>query len=299
MKVITTRDAGLSDTRDPARAGTMARLAMAVALACAAGSACAADWSDAFIGYTYGQKFKEPGSSADVAKHVFTLQYVGGYKYGVNFFTVDMLKSDSNNPADGPTVSQTSNRGAQETYAVFNTTFSASKVSGTPVAYGPVKDVGLQLGFDFNSKNDSFGAGLIKLIGGPKVQFDVPGLLTLGLFYYKEYNNNALVGKNVDFDAAPRLATVWAFDFQAGLPTVFKGWATYTGAKGKDGFGGDTAPETWLETGYLVDVGSLAGTPKTFYAGVGYQYIKNKFGNKASLAGTKVSAPSLKAEIHF
>jgi hypothetical protein len=46
-------------------------------------------------------------------------------------------------------------------------------------------------------------------------------------------------------------------------------------------------------------VGSAAGTPKTFYAGFGYQYIKNKFGNPSSLAGTKVSAPSLKAEYHF
>lgn len=41
------------------------------------------------------------------------------------------------------------------------------------------------------------------------------------------------------------------------------------------------------------------GKPKTFYAGLGYQYIKNKFGNQPSLPGTKVSAPSLRFEAHF
>ena len=78
-------------------------LVTAFALASAAPMpANAAEWSDTFIGYTYGAKFKQPGSDADVTKNVATLQYVGGYKYGVNFFNVDMLKSDHNNPAAGP-----------------------------------------------------------------------------------------------------------------------------------------------------------------------------------------------------
>ena len=273
-----------------------------------AGVAHAADWSDAYIGYAYGTKFKDPGSAADVKKHVVTLQYVGGYKYGVNFFTLDMLKSDINNPASGGQVTPvtiTSSRGAQEVYVVYNNTLSFGKLSGKPVAFGPVRDVGFQAGFDFNSKNDTFGAGLIKLIAGPKLEFDVPGLLTLGLFYYKENNNDAIApaigagSGNVNFDAAPRLATVWNFGFGAGLPAVFKGWANYTGKKGKDGFGNDTAAETWLETSLLWDVGSAMGKPKTFYAGVGYQYIHNKFGNQPTLPGTKVSSPSVQFEVHF
>jgi hypothetical protein len=75
---------------------------------------------------------------------------------------------------------------------------------------------------------------------------------------------------------------------------VFKGYANFTRSKGKN-----TAPETWLESSLLWDVGSLAGSPKTYYAGVGYQYIHNKFGNQSTLAGTKVSAPELKLEVHF
>ena len=33
--------------------------------------------------------------------------------------------------------------------------------------------------------------------------------------------------------------------------------------------------------------------------GLGYQYIKNKFGNQPSLPGTKVSSPSIQLEAHF
>ncbi len=272
---------------------------IALLLAGAAGAASAADWSDAYIGYTYGEKYKEPGNAADVQKDILTLSYVGGYKYGVNFFTLDMLTSDNKNPAHGSSTGSPSERGAQEVYVVYSNTLSLSKVTGKPMKFGPIRDIGIQAGFDYNSKNDTFGAGLIKYIAGPKVEFDVPGLLTLGLFYYKENNNNGISGKDVSFDPTYRVATVWSFNFDAGLPAVFKGFANYTGEKGKDGFGGDTAAETWLDTGLLWDVGSAAGTPKTFYAGVGYQYIKNKFGNQPSLAGSKISTPQIKLEAHF
>jgi nucleoside-specific outer membrane channel protein Tsx len=269
------------------------KLACAVSLTLIAGVAQSAAWSDASIGLTYGTKFKEPGNAAEVKKSIVTLQYVGGFKYGVNFFTLDMLKSDVNNPA------RNSPRGAQEVYVVYSNTLSLGKLGGSPVKFGPVRDVAWQTGFDFNSKNDAFGAGLVKLIAGPKIEFDVPGLLTLGLLYYKENNNNSFAGKNVHFDGTARLAAVWSFPFQAGTPAVFKGFANFTGAKGLDGGGAQTSPETWLDSAVLWDIGSVAGTPKTFYAGIGYQYIKHKFGNRASLPGTKVSAPELKFEAHF
>src|SRR5262245_34319774 len=110
------------------RVWTSSALVAASLLAVAHAPVHAADWSDAYIGYTYGTKFKEPGSDADVKKHVVTLQYVSGYKYGVNFFTLDMLKSDENNPASGGSLATSSSRGAQEVYVVYNHTLSLGKV---------------------------------------------------------------------------------------------------------------------------------------------------------------------------
>jgi hypothetical protein len=268
-------------------------LATAIVAATLSPIANSAIWSDSFIGLTQGTKFKEPGSPVEVEKTVVTLQYVGGYKYGVNFFSVDMLQSDHQDPAKGPTIATPSGRGAQEVYATYSNTLSFGKL-GANTKFGPIRDIGFQGGFDFNSKNDTFGAGLVKFIAGPKVEFDVNGLLTLGLLYCKENNNNGFTGKDVNFDGTGRLATVWNFNYDWSVPVTFKGWATYTQNKGLG-----TAPETWLESSLLLDLAQVTGQPKTFYAGVGYQYIKNKFGNQPSFPGTKVNAPSLKMEIHF
>ena len=54
----------------------------------------AADWSDTFVGYRYGSQFAEPAIAGDIAKNIFQLTHVSGYKYGVNFFNVDFLKFD-------------------------------------------------------------------------------------------------------------------------------------------------------------------------------------------------------------
>ena len=83
-------------------------------------------------------------------------------------------------------------------------------------------------------------------------------------------------------------------------PAIFKGFVAITGEKGKDGFGNDTATETLLRTSVQWDLGGLAGLSKgTFFAGVGYEYWKNKFGNQPSVPGSKTSAPTLHAEWHF
>src|SRR4051794_26996721 len=131
---------------------TRSRVAFAAILATAALGAQAAEWSDAYLGFTSGAKFHEPGSEADVHKNVLTLEYVGGYKYGANFFTLDMLSSDARNPATGGSLDTPSARGAQEVYVVYNNTLSLTKATGSKVAYGPVRDVGLQAGFNYNAK---------------------------------------------------------------------------------------------------------------------------------------------------
>jgi len=259
------------------------------------GAAGAATWSDASIGYRYGTGYMEPGSPNDVVKHILNFTWVGGYKYGVNFFTVDMLHSNDKNPAIGGTT-----RGAHEIYAIYNNTISMSALKGSDVKFGPFKDIGFQAGFDYNSKNDAFGAGLYKIILGPKLTVDAPGLLQTGLFAVKEYNNNGIVGGNVNFDTAWRWGTVWGFNFNAGLPAVFKGFVNFTGPKGKDGFGGQTKTETLLNAALMWDVGAAAGMKDTVYAGFGVEYWKNKFGNNAAvLAGSKYTTGTFNIEVKF
>src|SRR5450631_1833893 len=130
----------------------------------------ASDWSDTYIGYRYGHDFREPFNPNDIAKEIGSLTHASGYKYGSNFFNIDLLKSNNQDLASG------GGGGAQEVYVVYRTTLSGSAVFGTPLKFGGIiRDIGLTAGFDYNAKDDQFSARVYKFAIGPKFSFDVPG----------------------------------------------------------------------------------------------------------------------------
>ena len=281
-----------------------------ILLAACVSQAQASEWSDTFIGYRYGTSFREPANTNEIAKNIFSLTHASGYKYGTNFFTVDMLKSDSNDPASG--AFQGANPGgAQEVFAVYRHTLSFSKVSGSSMKFGPVRDVGAVLGFDFSSKNDDFGARVRRPLGGLSVSLDVPGFWNVGVLYQGERNHNGIVPlignppgmtSDVHFKNTWRLETSWSIPFHAGIPAKFGGFLNYVAPKGNDGFGAATKAELLTEVSVLFDVGSLAGQKDTFYAGVGYQYWRNKFGNDSradATGGATAKVPQVLVEAHF
>jgi hypothetical protein len=275
------------------------RLAAALAVAgtaFAAQPAAAADWSDTWAGIRYGKDFREPFNTEDIAKTIYVLQHVSGYKYGTNFFNVDILRSDDKDPAAGG-----GSGGAQEVYVVYKNTVSFSAVTGSPKKMGVIRDFGWEFGMDLNSKNDAFGARVQKFMTGPVMMFDVPGFLNVGLLYIDEKNRNGFANTNVNFDATYRLAAAWGIPVKA-INSVFKGFLTYTGEKGNDGFGVATKPETLLDMSLMFDAGSLAGKKETFYVGVGYQYWQNKFGSDDKLdptGGSTAKVPQILFEAHF
>lgn len=78
---------------------------------------------------------------------------------------------------------------------------------------------------------------------------------------------------------------------------IFPGFFTYSGAKGKDGFGDEIKLETLLDAVRMADVGSLAGKRDTVFAVVGHEYWQNKFGaNHARAPGANTSTGMRKAE---
>ncbi|MDQ7989816.1 MAG: hypothetical protein REI09_09315 [Candidatus Dactylopiibacterium sp.] len=271
-------------------------MASAVALSLLAAPAHAADWSDTAISYRYGTDFSEPGIARDVRKNILGLTHVSGFKYGSNFFNVDILASDKADPANNSTA------GAQEVYVVYANQLHYSKITGNKIAFGPVTDFAWQTGFDLNSKDTAFAPRVRKLITGPVVKFGgALGWADLGVLLYKEKNHNGIVGKDVDFKPTYRIAAAWGLTFDAGpVPLKFNGFANYTGKKGKDGFGNETDPETWADAFLMVDVGKLTtGKKDTFLAGVGYELVKGKFGSQHGSTGSLTRTPMIKAEWHL
>lgn len=278
---------------------------LSIACLCLTGTAAhAANWSDTSISWRTGNDYREPFNPKDIKKNIFALTSVSGYNYGTNFFNVDLLLSDKNDPAS---LTQTS--GAQEAYVVYRHTLDLAKVSGTSMKFGPVNSVGLTAGFDVNTKNDvGYNSRKRMLVLGPTLMWDVPGHLNTSLLLLNE--------SNAPSGAFPPISTVtgrYTYKTHAmltadwGIPVTslvsFEGFANFIATKGKDEVGNDTGAETNIDVQLMLDAGAAMGHAKNvFKVGIEYQYWRNKFGNTSATTGGQgyvAKTPMLRAEYHF
>ncbi|MFC5512429.1 outer envelope protein [Massilia jejuensis] len=271
-------------------------------LSCAA--AGAADWSDTSISWRYGTRFAEPFNPEHIKKHIFALTHASGYKYGSNFFNVDLLQSDETDPA-----SLTQDEGAQEAYVVYRHTLDIGALRGSEMRYGPVKGVGLTFGFDWNTKNDvGYNSRKRMLVAGPTLMWDVPGFLNTSVLVLRE--SNAPSGafppiSNVNgryrFDTHAALALNWALPVAERVS--FEGYGLFIGAKGRDEVGNGTGAETNVDMALMYDASAHFGQPKNrVRLGLEYQFWNNKFGNTRATTGgrgQRASTPMVRAEYHF
>ncbi|THC45754.1 outer envelope protein [Massilia sp. Mn16-1_5] len=275
-----------------------------VTMALAAGFAStsqAADWSNTSLAYRTGSRFAEPFNQEDIRKDILQLTHASGYTYGTNFVNLDVLLSDKTDPS-----SKGASSGAQEFYVVYRHTLEWGKITGKALGFGPVRDVGLTAGFDLNTKNDAgYNSKKRMLVAGPTFAFDVPGLLNVGIYGLWESNAPYSTFTQVStpryrYDTHPMLGAVWAFPLGS-TRLSFEGYANFIGAKGKNEFGRDTAPETNIDMQLMYDVGTLVDAkPKRFRAGLAYQYWRNKFGNDSrTIAGATARTPMVKAQYQF
>ncbi|CAE6823780.1 hypothetical protein R70006_06816 [Paraburkholderia domus] len=270
-------------------------------------------WNDTYIGYRVGTDFYYPGvrtqsgAPAKITQNIGFLTTTGGFRYGSYAFNVDYLVSSMANPEAGPTnqygYPTPGSGGAQEVYSVGRVEFSASKIFGRPFSYGFIRDFGLTVGYEFGTKNDAYAERARMVVLGPTIEFSVPhGFWNVTLGVRTESNHDGITNVEVHFNPAVHLESSWLYPFRLGpVPLVFKGFASLTGPKGKDGFGVNTTTEFLTRVSLLADVGSFAGHPRTAYAGIGYEYWHNMYGTPSSEqpGTTQTSCPMFVAEIHF
>jgi hypothetical protein len=287
---------------------TVSKISAAALLVVASAAGHAADWSDTSIGYRTGSKFAEPFGSNDIKKDIVNLTHVSGYKYGSNFFNVDLLLSDSKDPS-----AIGSGNGAQEVYIVYRNTVDLAKVGGPDIKFAGVRGSGLTVGFDANAKTDvGYNSKKRMFVAGPTIFVDVPGFLNVSLLVLKESNqptgwsffsNSTFSVPRYSYKTHPMLTAAWGIGLSQSLPLSFEGFANFISSKGANEFGGATAPETNIDAQVMLDVGAVSGGAKgVFKVGIEYQYWKNKFGNPSSGAagnGAFAKTPMLRAEYHF
>ena len=277
----------------------LAALAVATAFATSMDKVSAEDYSDTSIGWRYGTKFGEPFEGNDIHKNIIDFQHASSYKYGTNFFNVDLLMSDKHDPSDGIQ----GHEGAHEAYLLYRNTIDIGKVLDREFKYGGViRGFGATLGFDLNTKNDGYGAKKRMLVAGPTLMMDVPGFLNISVYELWESNAPNAIQNRYNYDPHPVLDISWGIPI-GDSPFIWQGYADFIASKGKDEFGGDTAPETQIDTQIMLDVGRVLGGPKnTFKVGLEYEYWRNKYGNNhngPAGSGAFAKTPMVRAEYHF
>jgi hypothetical protein len=263
------------------------------------GEASAQIFQDNALEYRYGTAFKEPGvaNGGDIKKSILNFTHVDGDKWGSDFFSVDFLISAGNDPAVG-----TTDVGAQEVYAVYRRDFSYNKLTGSKGGWGPIADIGFQIGGDLNSKNTSFGPEKRLVVAGPYIAWAVPvGFLQTSFEVCHEWNQNGIVGTAVDFDTTFCFESAWSFPFTvAGHTVKFNGFFNVVAPKGRDGFGNQTRTEILTRPEIVMDISQFFHRKNFMDVGFAYEYWLNKFGNDHdTVPGSLANTPMFVGRVHF
>lgn len=203
----------------------------------------AATFSTTNIQYLYGTSYE----LGDEKRSIITLEHVNAWKYGDNFFFVDIENSDRTG-----TATQTGY------YAEISPRFSLSAMTGQKMSFGIVKDVLITTTLEA-------GGGFHSYLYGVAVDLNV-----LPVFQINYYIRNEITAPT---DLGSQLTLVWLAPFEAGpVSMVFEGFFDYA-------WGNDPS-ESNIIAGprLLADVGKAWGAPGTLQAGIEYQIWRNKFG---------------------
>ena len=246
----------LKKTRVPApptqpRWRTTAHILALSLLASVSMTSQAAEWSTTNVQALYGDGYK----LGDQSMAIMTLEHANGWKYGDNFFFVDV---------SNPTAKGTSY------YAEFSPRLSLGKIGGKDMSFGIVKDVlvagTLEMGEDLRAS--LIGVGLA--LNLPRFAFADFNL------YYRKSERDWLA---VQTDSGAQVTIDWLLPFTlGGQKLAFEGFADY--AWGEKGGSAPKADNLVAGPRLLVDVGNWFGAPGTLQAGIEHQIWRNKYGVK-------------------
>ena len=276
--------------------------------------------NDNTISYSYQFNATDPGVRGKFGKNVFSFTHFDVWAMGTNFFTIDLLKSPLQDPASG------GNAGATEIYGLFRSTLGLNQLTGTKnFSMGPLNNVSLEVGADFNTMNTTLAPAKKSLVAGLQFSFGLPykGFFNISPLYFKEWNHNSFntpaAAQSTEFNGTWAVETVYAMPLgfmPEAVPLTFSGRAALYGPKGTGSpliastIANKTVTTLNSEQRLTLDVGKMAfGASKADLVSVfvAYRYWTNKFGiseaNSPVCAGTlgscKENATSLGLNIKF
>ncbi len=215
-----------------------------------------ARWSSTNLQYHYGTDYE----LGDEERTLITLEHASGWKYGDNFFFVDIT-----NPDRTGTLTQTS------WYGEISPRLSFGKMTGKDLSAGIIQDVLL-------TSTMEMGEGFHTYLYGVAVDLKLPKFNFFQINWY--VRNEVTFGT----DLGQQITLAWGMPFEIGKAKFsFEGFFDYAWDVGPSEDNIVTQPRL------LLDVGSLFDSPGVFQAGIEYQIWKNKFG----IDGVDESFPEL------
>src|SRR5271154_6243604 len=149
-------------------------------------------YTDTSMSYKWGPSYTDPGNDHNFPKQIISFTHADGYKYGENFFNVDVLLSDNTDPANINTKAGTTPNGSTEVFIVDRHDFSLNAIFGTEMFKVPgfIRDLRIEVGGNLNAEDTAFSPNVRAVMFGPSVAFDVPdGFFNMAFDLYKEWNN--------------------------------------------------------------------------------------------------------------
>ena len=240
------------------------RIILALAAMLAAGGspiAPAADWSTTELQFQYG-KLDNAFTDGSQDTAILTLQHASGWKYGDNFFFVDL--SDQRDD------------GNYDAYAEIYLNFSLGKITGKDLALGPVRDFGIIGGLNWAAD-----ANARVWLPGVRLAWNLPG------FAFANTDFMAYLTDNTGGEgAAPKEDDSWMVDFNFATRQLAL-WKSKWNLEGhveyvaeRDNEFGETKAWVLAQPQLRLDLRDLMGIgANTLFAGIEYQYWLNKLGS--------------------
>ncbi|MBR1222752.1 hypothetical protein JQ557_32455 [Bradyrhizobium sp. U87765 SZCCT0131] len=268
--------------------------------------------NDNRLTYAYQFTATSPGAADRTAKQVFAFTHFDVWAYGTNFINLELLKSDSRDPASPclPTVGVANNcAGAMEFYGLFRSTFGWNQIFNTKAfSVGPLSNISFIVGADGETENQFLAPNKKDVVAGLQFAFDLPykGFFNVSPLYYQEWNHNAFLTPGfvpAGFTGLPDGNThfhpTWAVEINYYMDLGFlpeslryfavSGRAGFYGPKGTGAYGNYTIPATNATKMEInsepirltFDASKAFWGPKYTHfvdVWVAYRYWENKFG---------------------
>jgi nucleoside-specific outer membrane channel protein Tsx len=239
---------------------------------CASASASALEWTASEVQLLHSSRFREPGNPDRITKNIVTVEHANGYSLGQNFFFIDMLKSGNQE------LDLAGRREApMEFYGEAYTTLSLSRLSGHAVSTGPVKDMGLKAGINLNRKDSQLDPHLEIYLAGLSLDFAVSrGFFNLSIYAFDDHTCFKGIPLCPDYRPTHQITPLWNMPFTLGpIDGEFAGIIKFIGSRGAG-----TVSQVFSQPQLRFDIGKPFGKKGSLYAGIEYQYWRNKYGMK-------------------